>query len=109
MEFFELPHGTKSASNVGGFGTDGSLSAVIGASLINPNNLYFCVLGDLAFFYDINSLGNRHIGKNLRILLVNNGKGCEFTHYLNPGHILVKMLIHLSQPLDILATNQNTL
>lgn len=85
--FFELPHGTKSASNVGGFGTDGSLSAVIGASLINPNNLYFCVLGDLAFFYDINSLGNRHIGKNLRILLVNNGKGCEFTHYLNPGHI----------------------
>lgn len=88
--FFELPHETKSASNVGGFGTDGSLSAVIGASLTNPLNLYFCVLGDLAFFYDMNSLGNRHIGKNLRILLVNNGKGCEFTHYLNPGHIFGK-------------------
>lgn len=85
--FFELSHEIKAASNVGGFGTDGSLSATIGASLSNPDQLYFCVLGDLAFFYDMNSLGNRHIGKNLRILLVNNGKGCEFTHYLNPGHI----------------------
>ena len=87
LNFFELPHEVKSASNVGGFGTDGSLSATLGASLTNPNKLYFCVLGDLAFFYDMNSLGNRHTGKNLRILLVNNGKGCEFTHYLNPGHI----------------------
>lgn len=85
--FFELPKGVKSASNVGGFGTDGSLSAIIGASLTNIDSLYFCVLGDLAFFYDLNSLGNRHIGKNLRILLINNGKGCEFTHHLNPGHI----------------------
>ena len=74
-------------SNVGGFGTDGALSSLLGASLCNPNKLYFCVIGDLAFFYDMNALGNRHFGKNVRILLVNNGKGCEFTHNLNLGHI----------------------
>lgn len=85
--FFELPLGVNSMSNVGGFGTDGMLSSLIGASLVNPGKLYFGVVGDLAFFYDMNSLGNRHVGNNLRILLVNNGKGCEFTHHLNPGHI----------------------
>lgn len=85
--FFEIPQTVKSAANVGGFGTDGSLSTILGASLVNLNKLYFCVIGDLAFFYDMNALGNRHLGNNLRILLVNNGKGCEFTHHLNPGHI----------------------
>ena len=42
-------------------------------------------MGDLAFFYDLNALGNRHIGNNLRILLVNNGCGGEFNMYNNPG------------------------
>ena len=85
--FFEVSNSIQSASNVGGFGTDGILSSLLGASLVNPNKLHFCVIGDLAFFYDMNALGNRHLGNNLRILLVNNGKGCEFTHHLNPGHI----------------------
>lgn len=79
--FFELPESVQSASNVGGFGIDGGLSSLIGASFANKEKLYFCVIGDLAFFYDINVLGNRHIGKNLRILLVNNGKGTEFKQY----------------------------
>ncbi len=85
--FFEISKTINSASNVGGFGTDGMMSSLLGASLVNPQKLYFGVVGDLAFFYDMNSLGNRHLGKNMRILLVNNGKGCEFTHHLNPGHI----------------------
>lgn len=85
--FFEVSNSIHSASNVGGFGTDGILSSLLGASLVNPNKLHFCVIGDLAFFYDMNALGNRHLDNNLRILLVNNGKGCEFTHHLNPGHI----------------------
>ncbi|MBO9595204.1 MAG: hypothetical protein J7599_20030 [Niabella sp.] len=79
--YFELPGSVSSASNVGGFGIDGGLSSVIGASLYNPGKLYFCVIGDLAFFYDINVLGNRHVGKNVRILLINNGKGTEFRHF----------------------------
>ncbi|ANG61160.1 2-succinyl-5-enolpyruvyl-6-hydroxy-3-cyclohexene-1-carboxylate synthase [Marinobacterium aestuarii] len=79
--FFELPATVTAASNVGGFGIDGGLSSLVGASLANSEKLYFAVIGDLAFFYDINVLGNRHTGKNLRILLVNNGKGTEFRQY----------------------------
>jgi len=79
--FFELPTSVKSASNVGGFGIDGGLSSLIGASFQDRKKLYFCVIGDLAFFYDMNVLGNRHVGNNLRILMVNNGKGTEFRQY----------------------------
>lgn len=73
--------------NQGGFGIDGNLSSLIGASLINPNKLYYCILGDLAFFYDLNSLGNRHIGNNVRILLVNNGCGVIFRKPTNLGAV----------------------
>ncbi|MBY7904822.1 hypothetical protein KW458_04855 [Vibrio fluvialis] len=79
--FFDLDETIKTASNVGGFGIDGNLSSIIGASLYESNNLYFCIVGDLAFFYDMNALGNKHVGNNLRILLVNNGKGTEFRNY----------------------------
>lgn len=72
-------------SNTGGFGIDGVASSLIGASLVHPNRLYFGVLGDLSFFYDMNVLGNRHVGCNVRILLINNGKGTEFRNYNHPG------------------------
>lgn len=85
--FFELPESVISASNVGGFGIDGDVSSLFGASVFNKEKLYFGVVGDLAFFYDLNVLGNRHIGNNLRILLVNNGKGSEFKLDGNPGSI----------------------
>ena len=78
---FDLPSSVNAASNVGGFGIDGGLSSIVGASLANSDKNYYVVIGDLAFFYDINVLGNRHIGNNLRILLVNNGKGTEFRLY----------------------------
>lgn len=71
--------------NSGGFGIDGNLSSLVGASLVSPERLHFGVVGDLSFFYDLNSLGNRHIGRNLRILLVNNGEGVEFSLFSNPG------------------------
>ena len=57
---------------------------MVGASLTNPNKLFFGVFGDLAFFYDMNVLGNRHVGNNIRLLLINNGKGNEFRLYCNP-------------------------
>ena len=85
--FFDVPKSVNTMSNVGGFGTDGMMSSLIGASLVHPDKLYFGVVGDLSFFYDLNSLGNRHIGKNIRIMLFNNGKGCEFKHNMSPGHI----------------------
>lgn len=74
---FDVPNSVYTYSNVGGFGIDGILSSCVGASLANTEKIYFCVLGDLAFFYDINVLGNRHIGNNLRILVSNNGTGYE--------------------------------
>lgn len=79
--FFELPETVSSISNVGGFGIDGGLSSLLGASLANPNKLYYGIIGDLAFFYDMNALGNRHVGNNLRIMVINNGKGTEFRQY----------------------------
>lgn len=81
--FYDLPDSVSSASNVGGFGIDGGVSTLIGASFANPKKLYYGVIGDLAFFYDMNVLGNRHVGRNIRLLLVNNGKGTEFRQY---GH-----------------------
>ena len=77
--FFEPPKSVLGYANVGGFGIDGNVSSLIGASLAHPEKLYFGIVGDLSFFYDMNSLGNRHVGKNLRIMLVNNGRGTEFT------------------------------
>lgn len=79
--FYQLPESVTSFSNVGGFGIDGSLSSLLGASLANQEKLYYGVIGDLAFFYDMNAIGNRHTDNNLRILVVNNGKGTEFRLY----------------------------
>lgn len=83
--FFEIPQSVFGYCNTGGFGIDGCISSVIGASLVDKNRICYCVLGDLAFFYDMNSLGNHHVSNNLRILLVNNGKGTEFKLTTNPG------------------------
>lgn len=81
---FHLPEGVQSTSNVGCCGIDGCTSAMIGSSLASPNRLCYLVTGDLAFFYDLNSLGNRHVGKNIRILLINNAVGAEFKLSAHP-------------------------
>lgn len=82
--FFDLPKSVESDANVGGYGIDGGISTLIGSSLYSQDKIHFGVFGDLAFFYDINVLGNRHVGSNVRILLVNNGRGTEFRNF---GHI----------------------
>ena len=73
-------------ANTGGFGIDGIASTTIGASFNDKNKLHFGMMGDLAFFYDINSIGNRHVGNNVRILVVNNGLGVEFRNYGHPAN-----------------------
>ena len=84
---FEVPHSVRMQGfvNTGGFGIDGCMSSMIGGSIVKPNVLHFLVIGDLAFFYDMNVLGNRHVGRNVRIMLVNNGKGTEFRNYNHPA------------------------
>ncbi len=50
MEFFDVDKSVSTYCNVGGFGIDGIMSTLIGASLVDQTKLYFAVLGDLAFF-----------------------------------------------------------
>ncbi|WP_270364555.1 thiamine pyrophosphate-binding protein [Enterococcus malodoratus] len=83
--FFEYDSSVSTNSNVGGFGIDGCLSTIVGSSLASPKKMNFIVLGDLAFFYDMNVLGNKHIRENLRIILINNGGGGEFKNYSHIG------------------------
>ena len=82
MNYFKIPKNINIVSNTGGFGIDGAISTAVGQSLVNSQKKCFCVTGDLAFFYDMNILGNRHIKNNFRILLINNNKG--YTMRTNP-------------------------
>ena len=84
--YFEAPQSVLGYSNTGGFGIDGCVSSLIGASLTEPNKLFFEVVGDLAFFYDMNSIGNKHVGNNIRLMVINNGRGTEFRNYGHIGH-----------------------
>jgi len=63
--------------NRGVNGIEGSLSTAAGFSCVTAERV-FCVIGDLSFFYDQNALWNRNLRGNLRILLMNNGKGAIF-------------------------------
>lgn len=84
--YFDIDNSIRCYSNIGGYGIDGCVSSLIGASLIHPDKLYFGAVGDLAFFYDLNSLGNREIKNNVRILLINNGMGGEFKNYFSAAY-----------------------
>ena len=78
MNFFEFKNSIDSNCNAGAMGIDGAVSTLVGQSMVNKSKLYFGQFGDLTFFYDMNILGNRHISKNVRILMINNGGGARF-------------------------------
>lgn len=63
--------------NRGVNGIEGSLSTAAGFSLATDKRVY-CVIGDLSFFYDQNALWNTRLRGNLRILLLNDGRGGIF-------------------------------
>ncbi len=83
--YFPLPEGVRSACNSGCRGIDGTVSSLIGASLARPDRLFFGVMGDLTFFYDMTVLGNRHVGPNLRLMIVHNDGGNIFRHHGHPS------------------------
>ena len=83
--FFDKPDGVEAYANTGGFGIDGGISSLAGAALASPEKLFFGITGDLAFFYDMNIFGNRHFASNIRLLLINNGRGTEFRNYSHPA------------------------
>ena len=74
---FPIDASIKCFANVAAFGIDGCTSMLIGESVLS-DELHFLITGDLAFFYDLNSLGIRHIKNNVRILIINNNGGVEF-------------------------------
>ena len=63
--------------NRGVNGIEGSLSTAAGFSCVTDEPVC-SVIGDLSFFYDQNALWNRNLRGNLRILLLNNGRGGIF-------------------------------
>ncbi|MFR0603409.1 thiamine pyrophosphate-binding protein [Bifidobacterium pseudolongum subsp. globosum] len=86
--FFPVDRSIRCYANTGGFGIDGCMSSLIGASLVSPDKLFFGVVGDLACFYDLNSLGNHNVQPNMRIMVINNGVGAEFKNYNhNAAHL----------------------
>ena len=87
-DYAKLPHKICTHSNVGGFGIDGCLSSMVGASIVNPEKEFYGIFGDLAFFYDCNVMGNRHVGNNLHIIVVNNDGGQQFRNFDHPASSL---------------------
>ncbi len=78
--YFETDEDVLCYSNSGGYGIDGCLSSAIGSALTNRNIEHYLIIGDLSFFYDLDSIFNE-IPSNLHIMLVNNGVGTEFKNY----------------------------
>jgi 2-succinyl-5-enolpyruvyl-6-hydroxy-3-cyclohexene-1-carboxylate synthase len=79
--FFDMPNCDFVWANTGCRGIDGALPTAVGMAFAAPEKPHFCVLGDLTFFYGLNALGNRCFPINLRIILINNGRGTEFRMY----------------------------
>lgn len=82
-DFFESPETVACYCNTGGFGIDGNISTLLGAALARPTQICYGIVGDLSFFYDMNVMGNRHMPSNLRLMIINNGKGVEFRQHIN--------------------------
>jgi 2-succinyl-5-enolpyruvyl-6-hydroxy-3-cyclohexene-1-carboxylate synthase len=76
-QLFRLQGCPEVFSNRGTSGIDGCLSTAIGQAAVSKD-LTFLLIGDLAFFYDMNILWNRLIPPRMRILLNNNGGGGIF-------------------------------
>lgn len=64
-------------SNRGVSGIDGVVSTAAGTAYA-ADKLTTVITGDLAFFYDANAIWNKHLTKNLRIIVINNYGGGIF-------------------------------
>lgn len=75
--FFKINKKINVSANIGTYGIDGPISTFIGHSVMAEKPSYL-VVGDLAFFYDMNAIRLNSIKNNMRILLINNHGGSEF-------------------------------
>ncbi|MBT4483028.1 MAG: 2-succinyl-5-enolpyruvyl-6-hydroxy-3-cyclohexene-1-carboxylic-acid synthase [Candidatus Latescibacteria bacterium] len=77
MQFWDIPKNIEVFANIGTLGTDGSLSSLLGQAAVT-DKLCFLMIGDMSFFYDMNAVRIKHIGSNVRIVMINNSGGGEF-------------------------------
>ncbi len=69
---FTIPESVDVFCNMGTNGIDGCTSTFMGQCAVEKEKLCFLIVGDLSFFYDMNGIWNKEIGKNVRIVLINN-------------------------------------
>ena len=79
ISHFDIDPSIEVYCNRGANGIDGSASAYMGMACDNDKKA-FLLIGDLSFFYDINSLWNNYVSPNMRIVL-NNNEGATLFHY----------------------------
>lgn len=77
---YTLPERVETYCNRGTNGIDGSASAFMGQVCVS-DNLCFLIIGDLSFFYDMNSLWNKNLKGNIRIMLLNNSGAGLLRHH----------------------------
>lgn len=70
-------------SNRGVSGIDGQVSTAAGYAY-NSSKLNVLITGDLGFLYDSNSLMNKHLTPNLKIIVINNSGGGIFKFIAGP-------------------------
>ncbi|MGM9707766.1 MAG: 2-succinyl-5-enolpyruvyl-6-hydroxy-3-cyclohexene-1-carboxylic-acid synthase [Prevotella sp.] len=86
--------------NRGVNGIEGSVSTAVGFAAATTDKV-FLVTGDLSFFYDQNALWNRHLGGNLRILLLNDHGGGIFRQVKGLEHCAhLEDIVSASHPAD---------
>jgi 2-succinyl-5-enolpyruvyl-6-hydroxy-3-cyclohexene-1-carboxylate synthase len=91
--------------NRGTSGIDGSMSTAAGYAYSSQLPTVF-LTGDLSFIYDSNALWNNYIGKNLKIIVMNNNGGNIFRFigdkelmagsldfFTTPHHVKIKALV----------------
>ena len=94
-QLFHIDPSIEVHCNRGTDGIDGCMSTAIGFASTS-NNLVYLMIGDLSFFYDMNALWNRHVGKNIRIFLVNNGGGAVIHMPPRPDSVYEKLPNYIS-------------
>lgn len=80
---FNIDSSVEVYCNMGTNGIDGCTSTFMGQCAVVNDRLCFLLVGDLSFFYDMNSIWNKPLKKNIRVLMVNNnGTGLLRGHNL---------------------------
>ena len=93
IQLFPIDGSINLLCNRGTNGIEGSVSTAIGYASVHEGHT-FLIIGDLSFFYDLNSIWNNKIPATLHILLINNGGGGIFN--LLPGLEKAKSLNFVS-------------